>query len=89
MLSFFSDTEINFVSKRFFFFTLSTFLIMTSIFTIVSKKEKAYGIDFVGGQIQEYRFTEPISIDDLRKTLNEINLNDAVFNNLTNIRKMS
>ena len=79
MLNFFSDTKIDFVSKRFICFVISSILVIASIVTLVQKKEKAYGIDFVGGQIQEYRFTEPLSTDELRSTLNEINLNDAVI----------
>lgn len=79
MLSFFSDTKINFISKRYICFAISSVLIIASIFTIIQKKEKAYGIDFVGGQIQEYRFNEPIATDALRDTLNEINLTDAVI----------
>jgi len=79
MLNFFSDTKIDFVSKRFICFAISSVLIIASIATIIQKKEKAYGIDFVGGQIQEYRFTEPLGIDELRNTLNGINLSDAVI----------
>ena len=79
MLNFFSDTKIDFVSKRFICFAISSMLIIASIVTIIQKKEKAYGIDFVGGQIQEYRFNEPLSTAELRNTLNAINLNDAVI----------
>ena len=79
MLSFFSDTNINFVSKRFFCFAISFILIIASIVTYIKKKDEAYGIDFAGGQIQEYRFKEPIPTEDLRATLKEINLDDAVI----------
>ncbi|MCK5082672.1 MAG: protein translocase subunit SecD [Candidatus Omnitrophica bacterium] len=79
MLSFFSDTNINFVSKRFFCFAISFILIIASIVTYIKKKDEAYGIDFAGGQIQEYRFKESIPTEDLRATLKEINLNDAVI----------
>ncbi len=79
MLSFFSDTHINFVSKRFICFAISSVLIIASIVTYIQKKDEAYGIDFAGGQIQEYRFAEPIATDDLRATLKEINLDDAVI----------
>ena len=79
MLSFFADTEINFVSKRFLCFIISSVLIIASVVTIVQKKEAAYGIDFVGGQIQEFKFGDPIETDDLRTALNEIDLNDAII----------
>jgi len=79
MLNFFSNTNINFASKRFFCFFVSAILIIASIVTYVQKKDAAYGIDFAGGQIQEYRFQESIPTDDLRATLKEINLDDAVI----------
>jgi len=79
MLSFFHDTKIDFVSKRFICFFISGFLIIASIVTIVQKKKDAYGIDFAGGQIQEYQFKEPIPTDQLRTTLKEIDLDDAII----------
>ncbi|MCK5015207.1 MAG: protein translocase subunit SecD [Candidatus Omnitrophica bacterium] len=79
MLSFFSDTNINFVSKRFLCFAISFILIIASIVIYIKKKDDAYGIDFAGGQIQEYRFKEPVATDDLRATLKEINLDGAVI----------
>lgn len=79
MLNFFSDTKINFVSKRLFCFAVSSVLIIASIVTLIQKKDDAYGIDFAGGQIQEYKFNEPISAERLRETLRENNLDDAVI----------
>ncbi len=79
MLSLLNKPNIDFVSKRFVCFVLSALLIIGSIFMIVQKKEKAYGIDFVGGQIQEYRFENPIQTDKLRNALNSIGLEDAVI----------
>ncbi|VAX35129.1 Protein translocase subunit SecD [hydrothermal vent metagenome] len=79
MLSFFADTKINFVSKRFICFVLSIGLVVASIFVLAQKKQAAYGIDFVGGQIQEYRFTTPIKAEVLRDTLKGVNLDDAVI----------
>jgi len=79
MLSFFHDTKINFVSKRFICFALSILLVMAGAVTLIQKKESAYGIDFVGGQIQEYRFTTPVSTESIRKSLKTVNLDDAII----------
>jgi SecD/SecF fusion protein len=79
MLSFFGNTKINFVAMRYFCFIFSGILVVASIVIWVQKKDAAYGIDFVGGQIQEYRFQEPVAMDELRKTLKEIHLDDAVI----------
>ena len=79
MLSFFTDTKIDFVSKRKICYGISALLVVLSVFALVSKKDAAYGIDFVGGQIQEYRFERRIPVDDLRDVLNSAGLEEAVI----------
>jgi len=79
MLRFFNATHINFVSKRYACFLISAVLIVGSIFALIQKGNDAYGIDFVGGQIQEYRFEEPVDTDTLRGTLRDVGLEDAVI----------
>ena len=79
MMSFFHDTKIDFVSKRFICFGISLLLVIASAVTLMQKKESAYGIDFVGGQIQEYRFTKAVSTENVRQTLKSINLDDAII----------
>jgi preprotein translocase SecF subunit len=79
MINIFRNVNFNFLSKRLFFFILSLAMVIASIVIFVQKKEGAYGIDFAGGQIQEYRFKEPIAADTLRATLKEINLDNAVI----------
>ncbi len=37
----------------------------------------AYGIDFVGGQLQEYSFKEAPDVEKVRKALKDINVKDA------------
>jgi len=79
MLSFFHETKINFVSKRFVCFSISVVLIVFSLFTIISKKQTAYGIDFAGGQIQEYNFSNPVAPDDVRESLKNVGLPNAII----------
>ncbi len=79
MLSFFHQTKINFVSKRYFCFALSGALVILSIFTFINKKNSAYGIDFAGGQIQVYNFQKPIKSDKIRTALKEFGLDDAII----------
>ena len=79
MLNLFRNTKVNFVSKRFICFGISALLIGASVYGIMTKKDTAYGIDFVGGQIQEYQFQTPISTDELRSTLKDIGLESAVI----------
>jgi SecD/SecF fusion protein len=79
MLSLFTKPNINFVSKRYFCFVLSAGLIVASIFTFINQKDDAYGIDFAGGQIQEYNFQNSISSDEVREALKDVGLDDAII----------
>ncbi len=79
MLHFFTSTKIDFISKRYFFFAISIALTIASLYTIVSKKEAAYGIDFSGGQIQEYKFQKPIEDETLRQYLKEADIKDVII----------
>ena len=71
MLSLWSSSKIDFLStpKRIFAFTLSVGLIIATVMALAQKKDDAYGIDFVGGQIQEYKFSRPVEVDRLREGL--------------------
>jgi len=79
MLNFFKATKIDFISKRYFCYALSILVIGVGLWALISKKDTAYGIDFAGGQIQEYRFQTPLLAEDLRKVLKEAGLGDIVI----------
>ncbi|OGX34299.1 MAG: hypothetical protein A3I43_04435 [Omnitrophica WOR_2 bacterium RIFCSPLOWO2_02_FULL_50_19] len=77
MLKLIRETKIDFIGKRKIFYVVSIVVIGVGLFSLFSKKEKAYGIDFSGGQIQEYMFKTAPEIDNVRKVLKELNLEDA------------
>ncbi len=79
MLQFFGNTKIDFISKRYFFYALSLGLIMASLVGIWTKKQDAYGIDFAGGQLQEYRFKQPIPAEDIRNQLKKEGLPEVII----------
>ncbi|HOW36272.1 MAG TPA: protein translocase subunit SecD [Candidatus Omnitrophota bacterium] len=79
MLHFFRETKIDFISKRYFCYALSIILIAAGMFSLYSKKQSAYGIDFAGGQIQEYKFQKPVVAQELRQLLKEGGLSDVVI----------
>lgn len=79
MLHFFENSKIDFVKKRFFCFVISAVLILASVFILVQKKDTAYGIDFAGGQVQKYRFEQPVSVSVLRDGLKSVGLEDTVI----------
>jgi len=77
MLRLIKDTKIDFISKRKIFYALSLAITAAGLFSFLIKGNKAYGIDFSGGQLQEYMFKTPPSVDKVRKVLDGINLNNA------------
>ena len=79
MLNILGKTKIDFISKRYFCYALSFIVIGIGIYSLATKKADAYGIDFVGGQIQEYRFEKPVQAEALRKILKDAGLDDAVI----------
>jgi len=77
MLQLIKETKLDFIGKRRIFYALSLIVIITGLFFYFKKGEAAYGIDFAGGQLQEYSFKTAPAIDDVRQVLKEINLGDA------------
>jgi len=77
MLHLFRNTKIDFIRGRFIFFSLSVILIVVGLFSFFSKGERSYGIDFVGGELQEYMFKMPPSMDKVRLALDELKLGGA------------
>jgi SecD/SecF fusion protein len=79
MMHLFKETKIDFISKRYFFYALSLLITFGGLFALYQKKEHAYGIDFVGGQIQEYRFKQPVSAEAVRASLKENGVEEAII----------
>ncbi len=79
MLRLLHGVNIDFISKRHVFLTLSAIITTISLIVVFQKHEKAYGIDFVGGQVQEYRFQKPVSAEVLREKLRGIGVEDALI----------
>ncbi len=77
MLKLIKETKLDFIGKRKIFYALSLIVIVVGLAFYFKKGKDAYGIDFAGGQLQEYSFKTAPSIDKLREVLKEINLTDA------------
>lgn len=73
------NININFLKHAGIFGVISVVLISVGLGSIFMKKDMAYGIDFAGGEVQEYRFDKPVSADLIRAALKDGNLNDAVI----------
>lgn len=77
MLKLIGETKIDFIGKRRICYVISLAIILGGLAAFFMKGEKRYGIDFTGGQVQEFKFEKPVKIEEARAALKEINLGDA------------
>lgn len=79
MFELFKKTDIDFIGKRYLFFTVSGLLVLLGVVALVqiSRGKANLGIDFAGGAAIQLKFNQPVKIDDARKTLEEGGLKDA------------
>jgi SecD/SecF fusion protein len=77
MLRLIKETKLDFIGKRKIFYAISLIVIVVGLVFYFRKGKEAYGIDFAGGQLQEYSFKTPPSLDEVRSVLKKINLSDA------------
>jgi len=77
MLKLIGETKLDFISKRHLFYAISLIVILAGVIFYFKKGNQVYGIDFSGGQLQEYSFKTAPSLDNVRKILKELNLTDA------------
>jgi SecD/SecF fusion protein len=77
MLKLIGETKIDFISKRNIFYAVSVIVITVGLFSYFKKGSQVYGIDFAGGQLQEYSFKTAPEIDKVRLVLKNIGMPDA------------
>ncbi len=77
MLKFIGETKLDFIGKRKIFYVISAAVIIVGLVVFFKKGSSAFGIDFAGGQLQEYSFKNPPQIDKVRQLLKDLNLGDA------------
>ncbi|MBI4436801.1 MAG: protein translocase subunit SecD [Candidatus Omnitrophica bacterium] len=77
MFQLIGPTKIDFIGKRRICYLLSLVVILGGMIYFLLQGDKAYGIDFTGGQIQEYRFKESLSAEQVRSSLSDIGLADV------------
>lgn len=65
------NTKIDFIAIRHICYALSIITIVVGMYAFWTHRATAYGVDFSGGQVQEYKFAKPIDAQSLRKALDE------------------
>ncbi len=77
MLRLIKETKFDYIGKRYIFYAISVVIIVTGFLFFFKKGSQAYGIDFAGGQLQEYSFNDPVPVDKVRQLLKDIGQADA------------
>ncbi len=71
MLRLIEGAHINFIKNRRICYIVSLVVIGFGLAAIVNNGQDAWGIDFTGGKIQEYKFDQPVPIQEIRGALLE------------------
>ncbi|MDP8230481.1 MAG: protein translocase subunit SecD [Candidatus Gorgyraea atricola] len=88
MLQFFKKTKIDFIGKRWIAYVLSAIVLIVGLSVFFSKGEGSYGIDFTGGQLQEYSFARDVKVDEVRNSLVDIGIKDATIQHVGGKRQV-
>ena len=70
-------TKIDFVGKRYIFFTVSGLLILAGIVSLVVRGGPNLGIDFTGGNLLQLSFDQPVQMDMVRQALGDAGFDKA------------
>ena len=84
MVHLFKKPNLNFLNKKYICFAISASIIIAGGIDFMHKKDSAFGIDFAGGQIQEFKFAKPITADAVRNLLKEGKVENAVIQTFPN-----
>ena len=68
------DINIDFVGKRKIAFSVSLAMILISIASLLIHGGPKYGIDFAGGTLVQVKFSEPVSLKNVKSGLAAIDL---------------
>lgn len=88
MLRLIKETKLDFIAKKKIFFTLSATVIILGLALFFYKGSSMYGIDFSGGQLQEYSIDPPVSIEEARASLKELGLGQVVIQQVRDDAKL-
>ena len=77
MLQLIGQTKLDFLKPRRICYTLSLLCVIGGLGYFLSLGSRAYGIDFAGGQLQQYHFRKPVPMDSIRSAIREAGVPDA------------
>jgi preprotein translocase subunit SecF len=79
MLQIFVNANYDFVGKRRWFYLVSGGFMVLSLVSILFRGGLNYGIDFTGGTLVQVRYDKPVTVEVVRRGLDEIKLGQAVI----------
>ena len=79
MLQIFVNANYDFVGKRRWFYLASGGFMVLSLASILLRGGLNYGIDFTGGTLVQVRYDKPVTVEVVRRGLDEIKLGQAVI----------
>jgi preprotein translocase subunit SecF len=79
MLQIFVNANYDFVGKRRWFYVASLGAVVLSLVSIALHGGLNYGIDFTGGGLIQVRYDKPVTVDEVRRGLDELKLGTGVI----------
>ena len=79
MLQIFVNANYDFVGKRRWFYLVSGGFMVLSLVSILFRGGLNYGIDFTGGTLVQVRYDKPVTVEVVRRGLDEIKLGQSVI----------
>jgi preprotein translocase subunit SecF len=79
MLQIFVNANYDFVGRRRWFYLVSGGFVVLSLVSILFRGGLNYGIDFTGGTLMQVRYDKPVTVEVVRRGLDEIKLGQAVI----------
>jgi preprotein translocase subunit SecF len=74
-----SGTQVNFLSKGRAALIISAVVILAGLISLIAKGGPNYGIDFTGGTLVQLKFSNPVSVKEVRAGIKPIGLGDSVI----------
>ena len=87
MLQIFVNAHYDFVGKRLWFYLVSGGLMVLSLVSILFRGGLNYGIDFTGGTLVQVRYDKPVTVEVVRRGLDEIKLGGAVIQQFGDVQE--
>jgi len=81
-MEFFHEPKIDWMGRKWYFISLTLFLLVAGWVSVAVKRGLIYGIDFRGGTLVDVKFSKAPNLDSIRAELRRQNLGEATIQRL-------